>query len=129
MQKTRNKLVLAREDYSVIMSNIRNSGKISFNQKESEELEKELKKARLVSLKDMPADTVRLNSTVTIKDELNGKVIQLTIVPPSKADIKEKRISFMSPIGTALIGYRKGQTVSWRVPAGSKTFTILDVEN
>ena len=111
------------------MSNIRNSGKISFNQKESEELEKELKKARLVSLKDMPADTVRLNSTVTIKDELNGKVIQLTIVPPSKADIKEKRISFMSPIGTALIGYRKGQTVSWRVPAGSKTFTILDVEN
>jgi regulator of nucleoside diphosphate kinase len=51
------------------------------------------------------------------------------LVAPDKADIKEKRISVMSPIGTALIGFRKGQKVKWQVPAGKKTFTILEVIN
>ena len=37
--------------------------------------------------------------------------------------------SIMSPIGTALFGFRKGEKVSWRVPAGKKTFTILEVTN
>jgi regulator of nucleoside diphosphate kinase len=35
----------------------------------------------------------------------------------------------MSPIGTALIGFRKGQQVKWKVPAGKKTFTIMNVQN
>jgi regulator of nucleoside diphosphate kinase len=35
----------------------------------------------------------------------------------------------MAPIGMALIGFRKGQKVKWQVPAGKKTFTIVDVIN
>ena len=55
--------------------------------------------------------------------------MELMLVTPDKADIKEKRISVMAPIGTALIGFRKGQKVKWQVPAGKKTFTILEVIN
>ena len=130
MQKTKIRLVLAKEDYDIIMSNLRGSfSKFTFNRQEAEELEAELKKAKLVKSSSMPADVVRLNSVVTIRDEKDGKIFELTVVPPNKADIKEKKISVMSPIGTALIGYPKGETVSWRVPAGKKTFTILDVKN
>ena len=77
----------------------------------------------------MPGDVVRLNSHVTIRDEKENKLIEITVVTPEKADIKLRKISVLSPIGTALIGYRKGDRVMWKVPAGKKTFTILEVNN
>jgi regulator of nucleoside diphosphate kinase len=72
---------------------------------------------------------VRLNSTVVIREEKENKVMELTVVTPEKANIKQKLISVMSPIGTALIGFRKGQQIKWKVPAGKKTFTIMEVQN
>jgi regulator of nucleoside diphosphate kinase len=102
---------------------------ITFNRKDAEELERELKNAKLVNREDLPADVVRLNSTVVIREEKENKLLELTLVTPEKANIKQRLISIMSPIGTALIGFRKGQQVKWKVPAGKKTFTILDVQN
>ena len=55
--------------------------------------------------------------------------MELTIVTPDRANIKEKKISIMAPIGTALIGFRQGQKVKWKVPSGNKMFTILEVSN
>jgi regulator of nucleoside diphosphate kinase len=49
-------------------------------------------------------------------------------VLPGRADIRQRKISVLSPIGTALIGFRKGQQVQWKVPAGKRTFTIVDVK-
>lgn len=130
MQKTRNKLLLAKEDYSIIMSYIKKGlPTITFNRHDAEELEIELKKAEVVDKEKMPDDVVRLNSTVIIREEKENKIIELTVVTPEKANIKQRLISIMSPIGTALIGFRKGQKVKWKVPAGKKTFTIMDVQN
>jgi regulator of nucleoside diphosphate kinase len=50
-------------------------------------------------------------------------------VTPDKANIKEQKISIFAPIGTALIGFRRGQKINWQVPAGKKTFTIVEVSN
>ena len=130
MKKIKNTLLLAKEDYAIIMENLRSGiSKITFNRHEAEELEAELKKAKLVSKQNLPDDVVGLNSAVTIRDEKDGRIIHLTVVPPTNADIKQQKISVMSPIGTALIGYQKGRTISWRVPAGRRSFVILDVKN
>jgi len=130
MRKTKNRLMLAKEDYEIIMSYIkRGLPTITFNRQDAEELEMELKKAKLVHREELPQDVVRLNSIVTIKEEKENKIMELTVVTPEKANIKQKLISIMSPIGTALIGFRKGQKVKWKVPAGKKTFTIMDVQN
>lgn len=130
MQKTNNRLVLAKQDYEVIMSYIRRGlPTITFNRQDAEELESELKKAKVVDKEDLPDDVVRLNSKVTIKEEKENKIMELTVVTPEKANIKQRLISIMSPIGTALIGFRKGQQVRWKVPSGKKTFTIMDVQN
>jgi regulator of nucleoside diphosphate kinase len=130
MQKTRNRLLLTKDDYNIIMSYIRRGlPTITFNRHDAEELEIELKKAKVVDKEELPSDVVRLNSTVTIKEEKENKVMELTVVTPEKANIKQRLISIMSPIGTALIGFRKGQQVKWKVPAGKKTFTIMDVQN
>ena len=130
MQKTNKKLLLTKNDYNTIMSYIRKGlSAITFNRKDAEELERELKNAKLVNREDLPADVVRLNSTVVIREEKENKLLELTLVTPEKANIKQRLISIMSPIGTALIGFRKGQQVKWKVPAGKKTFTILEVQN
>ncbi|SEN46266.1 regulator of nucleoside diphosphate kinase [Chitinophaga rupis] len=130
MQKIKEQLVLTKYDYEVILSNLKNGlVQATFNKQDAEELGAELKKAKLVDDEDMPPDVVRLNSSVTVKEERENKVLKITIVMPEKADIKQKKVSIMSPIGTALIGYKKGSKVSWKVPAGRRTFTILEVSN
>lgn len=130
MQNTRNRLLLAKDDYAVIMAYIKKGLRtITYSRQDAEELELELKKARVVSREELPLDVVRLNSKVTIKEEKDDKILELTLVIPEKANIKQRFVSIMSPIGTALIGFRKGQQVKWKVPGGIKTFTILDVIN
>lgn len=121
---------MSKEDHAIIMSYVkRGLSTITFNRQDAEELEMELKKAKLVDSDELPHDIVRLNSTVTIKDENENKIMEITVVTPEKANIKQRLVSIMSPVGTALIGFRKGQQVKWKVPAGKKTFTIMDVQN
>ena len=130
MQKTKERLVLTLNDCAIIKAYLKKGfGRDNFNRQDADALEMELQNARLVSADAVPADVVRLGSAVTIKEESTGKCMELMVVIPEKADIKQKKISIMSPIGAALIGFRKGQQVRWKVPAGNKTFSILDVFN
>jgi regulator of nucleoside diphosphate kinase len=130
MQKQNNELVLRKDDYEILISYLNNGhGKGAFDRQNAEELKNELKKAKLVNKADFPGDVVRLNSKVKIKAEKKDELMELMIVTPDKADIKERKISIMAPIGTALIGFRRGQKIKWRAPSGKKTFTIMEVIN
>jgi len=130
MKKTNNRLVLLIDDYKLLVSYLNGGhGKTAFDRRNAEDLRIELKKAKLVNKDDFPHDIVRLNSKVRIKAEDNDKVMELMLVTPDKADIKQKMISVMAPVGTALIGFRQGEKVKWQVPAGKKTFTIMEVIN
>jgi regulator of nucleoside diphosphate kinase len=130
MRQSTNSLILRNDDYKIIQSYLKaGPHKHSFDRKNAEELKLELKKAKLVSPDKFPEDAVRLNSKVKIKEERNDKVLEFTLVTPDKANIKERKISLMAPIGTALIGFRRGQKVKWQVPSGKKTFTIIEVSN
>ena len=130
MQKTAIQLTLSKNDYEIIMLSLKsNKWKMTCNQHDAEELEAELKKAKVVEDEELPDDVVRLNSYVTIKDEKADKMMEFMVVTPEKADIKQRKISIMSPLGVALIGYPKGEQVSWQVPAGRKAYTILDVRH
>lgn len=129
MIKTKEKLVLRKTDYDLLISYLRGGRNSSaFDRRNAEEMENELKKARLVSNEKFPEDVVGLNSLVTIQDE-REKVMEYLLVVPERADLKSKKISVMAPLGTALLGFRKGQQVKWQFPAGEKTLTILDVKN
>lgn len=128
MQHNKQPLVLCREDYDLLKAYLRDSrSQQAFNPQEAEELLTELQRAHVVNPEQLPADAVRVGSRVTVRQE--GKAIVLTLVTPDKANIKERKVSVMAPIGAALIGFRKGQQVQWRVPAGLRTFTIEDVVN
>jgi regulator of nucleoside diphosphate kinase len=130
MQKISTQLVLRLDDYKLLTSYLNNwYGNTMVERKSAQELQAELKRARLVDKDDFPADTVRLNSKVKIKADGRDDIMELVLVMPDKADMKERKVSVVAPVGAALIGFRQGQKVSWQVPAGKKTFTILEVIN
>ncbi|HEU0111446.1 MAG TPA: GreA/GreB family elongation factor [Flavisolibacter sp.] len=130
MTGNKNNLVVRKDDYEVLLGFIRGGYPASsFDRTNAEKLSEELKKAKLVSNEKFPGDVVRLNSKVIIVDTEKNTSMEITLVTPDKADIKQRKISVLAPIGTALIGFRKGQQVAWHVPSGKKTFTIVDVSN
>lgn len=119
-----NPVMITQEDYNLLkpyFSKLKTiGGEMS--------LSSELSRAMILKKEAFPPHAIRLNSKITIQDEITGQATQLTIVLPEFADIKQKKISILTPIAAALIGFRKGESVSWKVPAGVKTFKITEVE-
>jgi regulator of nucleoside diphosphate kinase len=125
-----NDVILLKEDFEILNSYVKNQHGMQVNEKENfSKLYGEIKKAQIVDPEDFPSNVVRLGSTVKVKDLETKKDLEITIVLPQQADIKQKKISVLAPIGTALIGFRKGRKVSWNVPAGKKDFKIMEVSN
>jgi regulator of nucleoside diphosphate kinase len=88
------------------------------------QLEKELERARVVNPEKIPGDVITMNSVVRIRDLESGEETTYTLVFPADARIEENRISVLSAIGTALIGYRVGDTIEWKVPSGLKRLNV-----
>ena len=130
MQTTKKQLILTEDDYNLLHAYL-NTGlhRSAFDRRSADMLQAELRKAKLVNKNEFPHDVVRLNSKVKEKADHNEDVNELILVTPDRANIKEKKVSIMAPIGTALIGFRQGEQVKWQVPAGKKSFTILEVVN
>lgn len=89
----------------------------------------EINRAVIVKGDALPAHTVRLNSKVAVLDLATQRVLEFKLVMPEKADMKVNKVSIATPMGAALIGFRKGEEIQWKVPAGMKRFRILDVVN
>lgn len=123
-------IIIAKDDYDVLTSYIKSSRPPgSVHEKAGgKSLSEELENANVVDTEKIPADVIRLNDTVLIRDLSGKRELKVTIVMPQHADVKQNRISVLAPLGTALIGYRKGQKISWDMPAGTRTFEILDVK-
>jgi len=92
-----------------------------------EDLEAELDRAVIVSSNDVPPDVVTMNSELQVKDLATGKKMTFRLVFPSDADFERGKVSILAPIGTALIGFRAGDTVDWKVPSGIRRFLIEEV--
>ena len=88
----------------------------------------ELERAEVVADDILPADAVRMGSSVRYR--ANGVAERrVTLVFPKDADIAEGRISVLTPVGTALLGLRPGQSISWVTRDGrTQVLTVVAVE-
>jgi regulator of nucleoside diphosphate kinase len=91
------------------------------------ELEEELNRARVVPSKDIPEDVITMNSKVRLMDLDSGEEMVYSLVFPGDANVSENKISVLAPIGTALIGYRGGDTIEWKVPGGLKRLRVEEI--
>ena len=90
-------------------------------------LELELERARVVDSTAIPADVITMNSTVRLRDLDCDEMLEFTLVYPNESDAERNRISVLAPIGTAIIGYRVGDTIEWPVPAGKVRLAVEEV--
>jgi regulator of nucleoside diphosphate kinase len=81
-------------------------------------LETELDRAEIVAPKNIPANVVTMRSQVRLKDLVSGESKTYSLVFPTEADFAKGKISVLAPIGTAILGYRQGDTIEWQVPVG-----------
>ncbi len=95
------------------------------NEARIKELEELIQHAEVVDESMHDAETVGLGSTVRV--EKNGAEIEYKIVGSNEADPFANMISDMSPVGKALVGAKKGATVTFDTPAGTASLKILDV--
>ena len=97
------------------------------DKKHLRELGEELLRGEVVAPVDIPKDVITMNSKVRLKDLDSREQIIYSLVFPNEADISQNRISILAPIGTALIGYRVGDTIEWEVPAGLRRLKVEEI--
>jgi len=90
-------------------------------------LEEELDRGEALDSKDIPTDEVTMNSKVRVQDLDSGKEMTYSLVFPRDANIDQNRISILAPLGTALLGYRVGDVIEWKVPAGLRRIRVEEV--
>ncbi len=83
-----------------------------------DDLNHELERAVITKPEDIPADVITMRSQVVLKDLDNDEELIYTLVYPDEANIAEDKISILAPIGTAILGYRVGDTLDWKIPNG-----------
>lgn len=92
-----------------------------------ESLEAELARAKIVESCDIPPTVVTMNTRLRFIDLEDKTEMEVALVFPSEADIDAGRLSVLSPIGTALLGYEQGDTIEWMVPGGKRRIKITGI--
>ena len=97
------------------------------NREYLDRLEEELERAEVVEQKDIPPDVITMRSTVSLKDLDTGEEMIYWLAFPTEANFDEGKISILAPVGTAMLGYRRGDVIEWEVPSGVRRLKVEDV--
>jgi transcription elongation factor GreA len=81
-------------------------------------LQEKLRMATVIDSSDLSTEVVGVGSVVHVKDEKTGKSVRYTIVGSAEAKPDENKLSNESPVGRALIGHKRNDTVAVQVPRG-----------
>lgn len=98
-------------------------------EKQISDLEEKLASARVIHEKDVDTDVVSVGATVHMKDQKTEKSTKFKIVGSAEANPSEQRLSNESPVGRALLGHKRGETVTVPVPRGpARKLKITKIE-
>lgn len=122
-------LVIEKREYVLLKRLMNLSGyyKDDTLRKSVKKLVGELESAQISDEADIPEDVIRFNTTVTIVSE-GGWHKRFKLVMPMDSDIKNNKVSILTPMGAAVMGYSEGDTLLWEFPSGEQKLTIEKVE-
>lgn len=121
----KNEVIISENDYQLL----RKYCPFPTGSDEEMSLGYELNRAIVVKNDSFPKNCIRVGSKVLIQDIKTQKIKEFIIDIPHKANISLNIISVLTPMAAAIIGFRKGEEVSWKMPGGVTTLRILDVHN
>ncbi len=93
-----------------------------------EELENILKNAEIVDHKKIDFDKIHMGCRVKVRDMGTRREMTYQIVSSTEVNSREKKISYESPIGAALMNKEVGDVVEIEVPAGMLRYKVLNIE-
>ena len=92
-------------------------------------LEERLASARVIEKREISKDVVSLGSKVRLRDVDAKQTVEYRIVGSAEANPAELKLSNESPVGKAIMGHKKGETVVVTTPRGSKLkYKILEIK-
>jgi transcription elongation factor GreA len=92
-------------------------------------LEEQLRNARVIEKKEISSDVVSVGSTVRLRDVDAKQTVEYYIVGSAEANPSEAKLSNESPVGKAIIGHKKGETVEVTTPRGARLkYKILEIK-
>lgn len=118
-------LVIEKKEYVLLkrLLNLSGYSKDEIVRRSVRKLINEMDTAQIVDDMEMPHDVVRFNSTVSISSEMGWyKAFQLVF--PNERDVKQDKISILTPLGAAIIGYAEGDIVAWDFLDGPKQMRL-----
>lgn len=89
-------------------------------------LDDELNRAEIVENQDIPKNVITMNSKVKLTFDYSEDEV-ITLVYPNEGEIDENKISILSPIGTAILGYSEGDIIEWKVPNGVVKILVEEI--
>ena len=120
------KLVIEKNELKIISELVKNiDASENLMNKCIHKLKDELRTAIVVEDKDFPSDVIRLNSMVDVETPFGIMKAQLLL--PNMSKPTQKKISLLTTMGSALIGYAEGDEIMWSFPNGEKLIKILKV--
>ncbi len=97
------------------------------DRRDLEALADELIKSEVVPSEEVPPNVVTMNSKVLLRDMETSEEMIYVLVFPKDANVDAGAISILAPIGTAILGYAKGDVIDWPVPSGIRRIRIEEI--
>jgi len=91
-------------------------------------LEERIAAARVIEKKEIAKDVVSVGAKVRLRDVDAKQTVEYHIVGSAEANPAEFKLSNESPVGRAIIGHKKGETVEVTTPRGSLKYKILEIK-
>ena len=98
------------------------------NEEQIAELEAKIRNAKIIDESEIDTKTVQIGNLVKLLDIEFDEEVEYTIVGSTEVDLAQNKISNESPIGKALLGRKKGETVDVDAPQGVIKFKILAIK-
>lgn len=123
----RDQLQLEKENLTAINENERRIA-INFIQAKSDLLSERIATAKVVELNKQPKEEIRFGASTLLEVNDEKKPQRYQIVGVDEANIKERKIAFISPIAKLLINKKIGDKVELKLGPRTRIFTVLNIE-
>lgn len=133
LKTTKRKKILETLEFAKSLGDLSENAEYHQAREEQGKLEEEISKiehtlqSSVIATKQQ-GDAVQIGSSVSVEKEGTAERKTYVIVGSEESDMKQGKISNRSPLGEALFGKKKGDTVNFKTPQGSLNYKIISVE-
>ena len=133
LQTVQRKSVIEKLEFAKSLGDLSENAEYHSAREEQARLEERIAKIEYVLktskvMERHSSSTVEIGSTIVIKKEGSSDPLKVSVVGTEETDMLKGFISHRSPLGAALLGKNKGDTVKVNTPKGAIGYTIISIE-